>query len=201
MKDISTSGSTGFIKIVWSNGVMPGTDPAASPILFYGDNTNCGAGKRYWNIGANLADGCDGTNIPLPMPKTEYQNVTFCQNSTSINGVVYFNNTNDLSTSQGTGAETVTANLTFVLVCGGSCNAGEGYSIRDVFAYPQRGAPQNQGTESTPPEIISYNVTSGGGIGCTNWTTDKANACVTSDTTPTVAIETNEVSKCAVGAS
>lgn len=56
--------------------------------------------------------------------------------------------------------------------------------------------------DTTPPGITSYNMTSAtGGAGCINWNTDKNNACATSDTTPTVYIETNENAYCAIGVS
>lgn len=49
--------------------------------------------------------------------------------------------------------------------------------------------------------IASYNVTSEGGTFCTNWNTDKSNACVVNDTTPTIEIVTNQSSYCAIGVS
>lgn len=52
-----------------------------------------------------------------------------------------------------------------------------------------------------PPEITFYNMTSEGGEGCTNWNTDKNNACSTSDTTPTVSVNTSESAYCAIGIS
>lgn len=52
-----------------------------------------------------------------------------------------------------------------------------------------------------PPEITFYNMTSEGGEGCTNWNTDKSNACTTSDTTPTVSINTNKKAYCRIGVS
>jgi len=56
-------------------------------------------------------------------------------------------------------------------------------------------------SDANPPEINSYNLTSEGGAGCTNWNTDKSNACTTSDTTPTVAIATNQNANCRIGVS
>jgi hypothetical protein len=55
--------------------------------------------------------------------------------------------------------------------------------------------------DTTPPEITFYNMTSEGGLGCTNWNTDKNNACETSDTTPTVLINTSEKAFCRIGVS
>jgi hypothetical protein len=55
--------------------------------------------------------------------------------------------------------------------------------------------------DTSPPEIISYNLTSEGGEGCTNWNTDKNNACETSDTTPTVFVNTDEDASCRIGVS
>lgn len=52
-------------------------------------------------------------------------------------------------------------------------------------------------SDTTQPAIVSYNMTSGGS--CTNWITDKNNACTTSDTTPTVFIETDEPANCRMG--
>ena len=54
-----------------------------------------------------------------------------------------------------------------------------------------------------PPEINqdSYNMTSEGGIGCTNWRTDKNDACTTSDTTPTVKFTTIQSAFCGIGIS
>lgn len=57
--------------------------------------------------------------------------------------------------------------------------------------------------EATPPEInaSTYNMTSEGGAGCTNWRTNRSNPCPTSDTTPTVTFATNEPARCAIGIS
>ncbi len=55
--------------------------------------------------------------------------------------------------------------------------------------------------DTTPPGIASYNLTSDGGEGCTNWNTDTNNACDTADTTPTVSISTNESAYCRIGIS
>ena len=51
----------------------------------------------------------------------------------------------------------------------------------------------------TPPSITKYNMTSEGGAGCINWDTNKTNACITSDTTPTVNLTTDEPAWCAIG--
>lgn len=48
-------------------------------------------------------------------------------------------------------------------------------------------------------EISSYNLTSEGGTGCTNWNTNKENACTISDTTPTVFINTTKNADCSIG--
>ena len=54
-------------------------------------------------------------------------------------------------------------------------------------------------SNSLPPEITFYNMTSEGGEGCTNWNTDKNTACTTSDTTPTVFIRTDPNANCRIG--
>lgn len=56
-------------------------------------------------------------------------------------------------------------------------------------------------SSSGRPEITFYNLTSEGGTGCTNWNTDKSNACTTSDTTPTIYVNTTENGFCAIGKS
>jgi len=52
-----------------------------------------------------------------------------------------------------------------------------------------------------PPEIDFYNMTSDGGAGCIKWNDDKSDACDTSDTTPTVFINTSMNAFCAIGVS
>lgn len=59
--------------------------------------------------------------------------------------------------------------------------------------------PTSPADAGTFPEITSYNMTSEGGEGCSNWNTDKNNACLTSDTTPTVAIKTSADANCRIG--
>lgn len=58
--------------------------------------------------------------------------------------------------------------------------------------------PAGVAEDTTPPEITFYNMTSEGGLGCTNWNTDKQNSCKTSDKTPTVKINLSEPSYCAI---
>jgi hypothetical protein len=53
-------------------------------------------------------------------------------------------------------------------------------------------------SDSTPPEILSYNLSTPSGD-CTNWNTDKSNPCSTGDTTPTVMITTDDDAFCAIG--
>jgi len=57
----------------------------------------------------------------------------------------------------------------------------------------------NVSLDETPPHILSYNLTSDGGLGCTTWDTSKSTACTTSDTTPTVKITTDETALCRIG--
>jgi len=56
-------------------------------------------------------------------------------------------------------------------------------------------------SDKTPLGIISYNLTSEGGLGCTNWNANKNTACQTSDTTPTVIVTINETGYCRIGIS
>lgn len=56
-------------------------------------------------------------------------------------------------------------------------------------------------SDTTPPEITSYNLTSDGGEGCTVWNTSKSTACDTSDTTPTIVVHTDINAYCAIGVS
>lgn len=52
-------------------------------------------------------------------------------------------------------------------------------------------------TDTTPPHITFYNLTSSGG--CTSWNSDKNTACTTGDTTPTVEVSTSEPAYCRIG--
>lgn len=56
-------------------------------------------------------------------------------------------------------------------------------------------------TSGNPPNILSYNMTSDGGLGCTNWNTNKSNACFTNDTTPTVKFIIDVGAYCRIGVS
>ena len=53
-------------------------------------------------------------------------------------------------------------------------------------------------SDTTPPEIIYFNLTTG--TGCEAWNTDKNIACNTTSVTPTVQFNTSEESNCAVAA-
>lgn len=65
-----------------------------------------------------------------------------------------------------------------------------------------RGIEAESGSsDETAPIILSYNLTSEGGLGCTNWNASKTNACETGDTLPTVEITTDEDAFCAIGVS
>ncbi|MBI2650461.1 hypothetical protein HYX04_04045 [Candidatus Woesearchaeota archaeon] len=74
-------------------------------------------------------------------------------------------------------------------------------TIGSFVVFNGTGELSDTSSDRTPPEITFYNMTSEGGAGCTNWTTNKSVPCVTSDATPTVKINTNENAYCAIGIS
>ncbi|MBI1935616.1 hypothetical protein HYS31_04185, partial [Candidatus Woesearchaeota archaeon] len=83
----------------------------------------------------------------------------------------------------------------------------EGNSIRTDLIYVAcyngtLGAPQlgAQTSDILPPEITYYNLSTPNGD-CVTWNTDKSNPCNTTDTTPTVYLNTNENAWCAIGVS
>ena len=79
---------------------------------------------------------------------------------------------------------------------------GIGYGNSDRNDYGGNGTiiavVEISAADTTPPEIKFYNITSEGGLGCTNWNTNKQNSCKTSDKTPTVKINLSEPSFCAI---
>lgn len=81
-------------------------------------------------------------------------------------------------------------------------NFGASWSLlgRDFIFELWANTTETAEVYTTPPEITFYNMTSEGG-GCINWNTSKTNACVTSDTTPTVYITTNQTAYCRIGVS
>src|SRR3989338_6763825 len=175
------TGSTTATRI-WANG---GTSPAF-----------CGAGDGFWNVGTDL---CVGTATTFSLPNVvaeDYQNITFCQNSTTINGVIYANNSNTGSTNQGNNLATNTGNLTFYCQDGGASVAGDNITFKDIFIYPQTGAPQVVVPDTTPPNITYYNLTNEDG--CESWINDKDTAFSTSSVTPTVQFNTDENAWCAI---
>ena len=54
-------------------------------------------------------------------------------------------------------------------------------------------------SDSILSNITFYNLTSDGGLGCTNWNTNKSYPCQTNDLTPTVQINTAKNAHCAIG--
>ena len=135
---------------------------------------------------------------------TNYKTNFTIYNVTNESGTITYTDTGSKSFSNwGNGDTAINSIQLFHDYNGGSGGANVDETVawnwtdQSTALVRPTGAP----SDTTPPEITFYNMTSEGGEGCTNWDTDKSNPCITNDTTPTTFFNTSESAYCAVGVS
>lgn len=140
----------------------------------------------------NAFTGNGGTIFSYEADPPASKNFTFYLDFNNSQITFENHSTNNVTKSMITAVKNITK-IRFSDQGAGSC-CGSAFDIDQIDA--------NQTSSDTLlPTITSYNMTSEGGEGCTNWNTDKNNACTTTDTTPTVFIKTDISANCAIGIS
>ncbi len=192
---LNLSISGGNVLIVFSPRNNSAWTPGASSIAIAGSSGTPNVPRMYfWD--ANNVDTYPGLDIMSANPNTPFElRLTFLPNesfNTYVNGTFTSNQPLTL------GAK-MNENITFFRFQDGG--GGSRLRVKGFVIYNTSETSTPEGPDTTPPNIISYNMTSEGGAGCTNWNNSKSNPCNTSDTTPTVAIITNESADCRIGVS
>jgi hypothetical protein len=200
-------------------GLLTNTEGAATTIIFNMKDTG---GSNFISMTVSDTDTSDwvsGDYYALVCVSVNHTNGVY-------NAYLTFNDTEKTTGTSSASQAIVTYNDPFVIGSDASSGAGDGFThpgkyadfcwwnsslptgviFNDIF---NSGNIQHCGVsvagvpplDTAPPEITSYNMTSEGGEGCTQWNTNKNNPCVTDDATPTVFIDTDEIATCAIGVS